>query len=265
MQSHGLPPPELVKILSMHISCVDEEQCIERILAGLAQGQGGWVITSNTDILRRYEQDPAFRAVADGASFCVADGMPLIWASKLQGSPLPTRVPGSNLLGSLSAAAARAGRRIYLLGGDPGMAEASRVALLQRCPGLRVVGTYCPAFGFEHRAGEIDHIRLALQAAQPDIVFVALGSPKQEFLIHQIRASLPSAWWLGIGISFSFMGGRVRRAPLWMQQAGIEWLHRLLHEPRRLAKRYLVHGIPFALYLLSHALLVGLRKRLRAG
>ncbi len=264
MQSPGLPPLDCVDILSMRIGCVDEQQCIERILASLVLGQGGWVITSNTDILRRYVRDPAFRSLAGGASLIVADGMPLVWASRLQGSALPARVAGSNLLGSLSAAAALAGRRIYLVGGDPGTADATRRVLQQRCPGITIVGTHCPEFGFEHRPGAMRQLRHDLQQAQPDIVFVALGSPKQELVIARLRDCLPSCWWLGVGISFSFMAGQVKRAPPWMQRAGIEWLHRLLHEPRRLATRYLVHDIPFALRMLSHALLVGLRQRRRA-
>jgi N-acetylglucosaminyldiphosphoundecaprenol N-acetyl-beta-D-mannosaminyltransferase len=261
VQSHCHPLSDSVTILSMRIGRMDESQCIERILAGLAMGQGGWVITTNTDILRRYVLDPEFHAVADRASFCVADGMPLVWASKLQGSPLPARVAGSNLIGSLCAAAAPAGRSIYLLGGDPGTAEATRLVLQQRCPGLLIVGTHCPAFGFEQHAHEVERLRQRLLSARPDIVFVALGSPKQELLINQLRDCLPSSWWLGIGISFSFMAGRVKRAPPWMQRAGIEWLHRLLHEPRRLAKRYLVHDIPFALRMLTDSLLAGLRQR----
>ncbi len=263
MQSDGLPLLDCIDIHSMRLARMDEQQCVQRILASIDVGRGGWVITSNTDILRRYIIDPAFRLVADQASFCVADGMPLVWASKLQGSPLPARVAGSNLLGSLSAAAGGAGRRIYLLGGDPGTAEATRKVLEQRCPGLMIVGTHCPAFGFEHQAAEIDKLRLTLQAMQPDIVFVALGSPKQEFVINRLRDCLPASWWLGIGISFSFTAGRVQRAPLWMQRAGFEWLHRLLHEPRRLAKRYLVHDIPFALHMLSRSMFAGLHKRWR--
>lgn len=261
MQSHGLPLLDCVNILSMQVGRLDETQCIKRILTSLDQGQGGWVVTSNTDILRRYVRDPAFRAVADGADLCVADGMPLIWASRLLGSPLPARVPGSDLLGSLSAAAALAGRRIYLLGGDPGTAEATQRALQARHPGLCVAGISCPAFGFEHDPMQIAMLRNALRIAKPDIIFVALGSPKQEFLISRLRDCLPGSWWLGIGISFSFMAGRVKRAPVWMQRAGVEWLHRLIQEPRRLGKRYLIHGLPFAAYMLTHALLVGLLQR----
>ena len=100
-----------------------------------------------------------------------------------------------------------------------------------------------------------------LTAANPDIVYVALGSPKQEWLIGQLRGYLPRAWWLGIGISFSFLSGQVKRAPQWMQRSGLEWLHRLSQEPRRLAKRYLVHGLPFAASLFTSAIIRRLQSR----
>ena len=103
----------------------------------------------------------------------------------------------------------------------------------------------------------------ALVAAKPNIVFVALGSPKQEYLINRIRQVLPSAWWLGVGASFSFLAGDVKRAPTWMRRAGLEWLHRLVQEPRRLFHRYIVVGLPFGFSLMSRALWNGLPHLLR--
>ncbi len=262
MQSHVLWYRESVRILSMRIDRIDEQQCIERILAALRKGQGGWVVTVNVDILRRYRHDPSFRTVADRATIKVADGMPLVWASTLLASPLPERVSGSNLLDSLSGAAADQGRRVFLLGGDPGTAEATREVLRARYARLTIVGTACPPIGFEADPHQVDDLRAVLREANPDIIFVALGSPKQEMIIERLRACLPCSWWLGVGISFSFMSGRVKRAPQWAQEAGLEWLHRLSQEPRRLCRRYLIHGIPFACYLLSHALVTGVRRRL---
>ncbi|MES2742453.1 MAG: WecB/TagA/CpsF family glycosyltransferase [Pseudomonadota bacterium] len=255
--------PESVSLLNMSLGNVDEAGCVTHIMAALSAGRGGWVITSNVDILRRYARDAGFRALAQGASLFVADGMPLIWASKLQGSPLPERVTGSSLITTLSAAAAARGKSVFLLGGEAGTAEAAAAVLRRRCPGLHVAGTYCPAPGFDGDARQMALVRDALCRARPDIVYVALGCPKQERLISAVRECLPCAWWLGIGISFSFLAGRVRRAPDWIQQAGLEWAHRLVQEPRRLARRYLVDGIPFALYLLSISVGVGLRKTLR--
>jgi N-acetylglucosaminyldiphosphoundecaprenol N-acetyl-beta-D-mannosaminyltransferase len=221
---------------------------------GLAAGRGGWVVTPNLDHLRRLAADRKLRALYAHATLVVPDGMPLIWAAKLQGTPLPERVAGSSLITTLSAAAAENGRSIFLLGGDPGTAEGAAKVLQRNFPGISIAGADCPPLGFEKDQAHLDRVIALLQKARPDIVYVALGSPKQEWLIGQLKGYLPRAWWLGIGISFSFVSGQVRRAPEWMQRAGLEWVHRLCQEPRRLAKRYLVHGVPFAGSLLTSAL-----------
>jgi N-acetylglucosaminyldiphosphoundecaprenol N-acetyl-beta-D-mannosaminyltransferase len=158
------------------------------------------------------------------------------------------------LIHTLTAAAAEAGRSVYFLGGDPGTAQAAADTLLARHPDLRVAGVDCPPPGFEASDVQMSQLREKLHAAKPDIVYVALGSPKQEFLIVQLREVLPQAWFLGVGISFSFVCGRVRRAPKWVQRIGMEWAHRLVQEPGRLSKRYLIHGLPFAARLFAEAL-----------
>jgi len=191
----------------------------------------------------------------------VADGMPLIWASRIQGTPLPERVAGSSLISTLSAAAGKQGRSVYLLGGDKGTAEQAADVLKRQYPGVRIAGTYYPEFGFESDEAQMQKLIAHLTAANPDIVYVALGSPKQEWLIGQLRGYLPRAWWLGIGISFSFLSGHVKRAPQWMQRSGLEWLHRLCQEPRRLARRYLVQGLPFAASLFTSAIIGRLQTR----
>ena len=142
-------------------------------------------------------------------------------------------------------------RRVFLLGGDPGTADAAADVLRTRYEGLDIVGTHCPPIGFEHHEQKTRRIIESIKQAQPDIVFVALGSPKQEQLIARLRHVMPTAWWVGVGISFSFVCGRVRRAPRWVQRLGLEWLHRLVQEPRRLMRRYLIDGLPFAARL-SH-------------
>ncbi|MEO7579701.1 MAG: WecB/TagA/CpsF family glycosyltransferase [Massilia sp.] len=230
------------------------------IINSIGLGQGGWIITCNTDIMRKHMLDPTFRRLAAEASLIVADGMPLIWASRVQGAPLPERVAGSNLISSLSAAAARAGRSVFLLGGDPGTAEEAADALRRVSPELLVAGTLCPPPGFESDASRMDEIRVALERTQPAIVYVALGSPKQEVLIAQLRDAFPASWWIGVGISFSFLAGRVRRAPRWIQRCGLEWAHRLCQEPGRLARRYLLHGIPFTMFLLMNSMIARVRK-----
>ncbi len=182
-----------------------------------------------------------------------------MWASRLQGTPLPERVTGSNLISSLSAGAATRGRSVYLLGGAPGTAEAAKKVLQARYPALRIVGTRCPPMGFDDDPKQLADLAAHVTNAAPDIVFVGLGSPKQERLIPLLRADLPTAWWLGVGISFSFLCNKVKRAPRWVQRVGFEWAHRLAGEPRRLARRYLREGIPFTAQLLSAAAWQGLR------
>jgi N-acetylglucosaminyldiphosphoundecaprenol N-acetyl-beta-D-mannosaminyltransferase len=189
-----------------------------------------------------------------GARLLVADGMPLIWASKLRGTPLPERVAGSNLIWSLTAAAARDGASIFLLGGNPGAAQACAERMRTEYPDVRIAGLTSPPHGFEQDERAIDEILETLRAAAPQIVYVALGFPKQEELALLLAEHLPTTWFVGVGISFSFVAGEVQRAPRWMQATGLEWLHRLMQEPRRLFRRYMVDGLPFAARMFTDAL-----------
>ncbi|WP_343640633.1 WecB/TagA/CpsF family glycosyltransferase [Roseateles sp.] len=213
-------------------------------------GRGGWVVTPNIDILRRWRIEPAFRALVADATIFTADGRPIVWASQLQGTPLPARLTGSDLFVALMEAAARAGLRIALIGGNEGTAEAAAARLIPEAVAAGRVRTLCPPFGFEQQPQEMARLESLLTGWQPQIVFIGLGSPKQEKLIARLRALAPRAWYLGVGVSFSFVAGDVKRAPGWMQRSGLEWVHRLVQEPGRLARRYLVDGIPFAAGLL---------------
>ncbi|HTL28829.1 MAG TPA: WecB/TagA/CpsF family glycosyltransferase, partial [Tepidisphaeraceae bacterium] len=194
----------IVTLHGVDLHAITEQICVEYILDHLDAGQGGVVVTPNLDHLYRCVTDVSFGALVAEADLVVADGMPLVWASRVQGTPLPARVAGSDLIWSLSAAAAKRGRTIFMLGGLPGTADAAAKILIERNPELRVVGTHCPPIGFERSERELGVIIDALTTTKPDIIFVALGSPKQEQLIDRIRRTLPNSWWLGVGISFSF-------------------------------------------------------------
>src|ERR1700677_411596 len=254
----GMPT---ISLEGVRIHQIDERTCIEHILKELAAGRGGFVVTPNLDHLRRCRRNVSFSVLVAEASLVVADGMPLVWASRLQGTPLPQRVAGSDLISTLSAAAAGQGRSIFLLGGADGTAVEAAKILQGQFPQLKVAGTLCPRVGFENDEKSMREITAALQAARPDIVYVALGSPKQEQVIDRIRRAMPQTWWLGVGVSFSFFFGHVKSAPNWMRRWGLEWIHRLGQEPRRLFKRYLVVGIPFGVKMLGMASLRGVRNR----
>ena len=251
-----------IRLQGVRLHAITEKQCIDHILDELDAGRGGAVVTPNLDHLRRCTRDMLFHAIIAEADLAVADGMPLIWASRLQGTPLPQRVAGSDLISSLSDGAPKRGRTVFLLGGAPGTAEKAAVVLKQQTPSLNIVGTHCPPLGFESNEAELKKIVLALKQTKPDIIFVALGSPKQEYLIQRFRPLLPASWWLGVGISFSFLCGEVKRAPRWLQKIGLEWLHRLSQDPRRLFHRYVVVGIPFGLGMLGKAIVRGVPQRI---
>lgn len=240
---------------------VDRERFVQLIVDESRAGRGGWVITPNTDILRQAHEDPRIHELVASADTLVADGMPLIWASRLQRTPLRGgRICGSDLIYSLPAAAAGAGLSVYLLGGAGDTGEQTARELLTRHPTLRIAGAYSPPFGFEKQPELIEHMRTILAEAKPDLVFVALSFPKGERLITQLRDVCPAAWWIGVGAAFDFVAGAIERAPEWMQRTGTEWVFRMTQDPKRLVRRYLWHDLPYAGVLFTDAL----RRRLGA-
>ena len=259
-QDRQQSPSRVIELHGFPVHALTEAQVIHFVLSKLDAGYGGWMVPTNLDVLRQFHRDPEVAGICSEASLFVADGARVGWASWLQGTPLPGRVAGSTLISQLSAEAASRGRSIFLLGGDEGTAEAAGDALRRRCPSLVVSGCLCPPLGFEHDPPQMATIEAALRSAAPDIVFVALGFPKQERLIKRLKDRFPQTWWIGVGISFSFLSGRVKRAPYWMQRTGLEWVHRLAQEPRRLSRRYLRNGIPFAVQLLASSAWRGLHR-----
>jgi N-acetylglucosaminyldiphosphoundecaprenol N-acetyl-beta-D-mannosaminyltransferase len=228
-----------------------EADVVAHVVTELADGRGGRIITPNVDILRRATTEAEARHHVGAATLVVADGAPLIWASRLAGTPLPARVPGSDLIWSLSAALCDAGRSVYLLGGEPGTAEIAASVLTDRFPTLSVSGFDSPPFGFDTDLVTLEQVCRRAAEAKPDLVFVGLGFPKQERLIEHLRDAMPETWFMGCGAAIGFVAGVRRRAPAWMQRTGLEWLHRLISEPRRLVRRYLLHDLPFAVRLLT--------------
>lgn len=243
-----------VRIMDTEVDALTAGDVLDRVRDGLVAGEGGWIATPNLDQLRQIHRQPDLGELIGGASIVVADGMPLVWASHLQGTPLPERVAGSDLVWSLASLAAELGVGLFLLGGNPeSVASAAGEQLRERFPGLRIDGVYSPPFGFERDPAAKAELHARIAACDAAIVYVALGFPKQDRLIAELRREAPDKWFLGCGISLSFIAGDVRRAPPLLRRAGLEWLHRLSQEPQRLVSRYLVHDLPFFLRLLMHA------------
>lgn len=233
---------------------VSHRQLIDRVAGALGLGQGGTIVTPNIDICARLRKDQASRKLVASASLVVPDGMPLLWAARLAGRPLTERITGSDLIFSLSEAAARHGWPVHLVGGQPSVAQLAAARLCERFPGLVVTGAYTPPERFDAAAGDIEPLRKELTGAEPKIVFVGLGFPKQEWLITRLVPDLPGTWFVGCGAAIPFAAGQFRRAPAWLQRLGLEWVYRLVSEPRRLAGRYLGRDLPFAASLLLTSL-----------
>jgi N-acetylglucosaminyldiphosphoundecaprenol N-acetyl-beta-D-mannosaminyltransferase len=229
-----------------------EHEVVAHVFDALHRGEGGNLITPNVDILRQLRR-PQLRDLAEQAELVVPDGMPIVWASRLQGEELPERVTGSSLIWSLSREASTAGRSLYLLGGAEGIAERAADRLQEEMPDLVVSGWDCPPFGFEKSQQQLEETVGAVVEAKPDLVFVALGFPKQERLMQRLREHLPQTWFIGCGGTLTMVAGEVSRAPVWIQKSGFEWVHRLAMEPRRMAKRYLVHDLPYAAGLMARS------------
>ena len=227
-----------VRLGSIWIDALGFAEALDAIEQLVTDGHGGAVFTPNVDHVVTAEADPLFREAYSAADLCLADGQPLIWASRLLGTPLPAKVSGSDLVLPLMKRAADRGWRVYLLGGEEGVAAAV-AERFRRELDARIVGAEGPRISLQATEDE-EMILQRVRAARPHLVLVALGAPKQELWIHRVRQRIAPAVAVGVGAALGFVADRVRRAPAWMSRAGLEWVFRLFQEPRRLARRYLL-------------------------
>jgi N-acetylglucosaminyldiphosphoundecaprenol N-acetyl-beta-D-mannosaminyltransferase len=232
----------------MTVDALTMSEAVTTIGAWCAAPRGDrcrFVVTPNVDHAVMFQTDEKLRAAYAEAAMALADGAPVVAASRLLRRPVPERVPGSDLAPALfnqasavSTAGDRPRLRVFLLGAAPGVADRAATNIAARWPGVDVVGTLSPPVGFERDAAENERILAAVAAAAPDVVLVGLGAPKQELWVHEHAARLQAKAALCVGATIDFLAGEKRRAPRWMRRFGLEWLHRLSTEPRRLAKRY---------------------------
>ncbi|HEV2235283.1 MAG TPA: WecB/TagA/CpsF family glycosyltransferase [Ktedonobacterales bacterium] len=218
------------------------------------------IITANLDFIAIARRQPAFAALIEGADLVVCDGKPLQWASQLQGEPIPNRVTGMDLVQRTALLSVERGYRIFFLGAAPGVAERAADGLRRLFPGVVLVGSYSPPLGpidDEENARMVERVR----SARPDALFVALGAPRQDYWIQRNLTAVNVPLCAGVGGVLNFLAGETRRAPEWIQRCGFEWAYRLLQEPSRLWRRYLVDDLPLFFELLARQ---GL-ERLRAG
>jgi N-acetylglucosaminyldiphosphoundecaprenol N-acetyl-beta-D-mannosaminyltransferase len=234
-----------VRVGKLPIDAVDFDGALDAIDDLVAAGQGGTVFTPNVDHVVLAEDDPRLCDAYDRSSLSLVDGTPVLWASRMLGAPLPAKVSGSDLIGPLLARAAERNYRVYIVGGTPRAVELSRQKLARELPSLQIVGVEAGRVDVEGTTAEGQAMVERVRSARPDLVLVALGAPKQEIWSQIHREQLKPAVMIGVGGSFDFVAGIVRRSPRWMSKAGLEWLYRLMNEPRRLAGRYLLRDPKF--------------------
>jgi N-acetylglucosaminyldiphosphoundecaprenol N-acetyl-beta-D-mannosaminyltransferase len=252
-----------VAILGVAIDNLTMDQVLDSLEAQIAEGGFHQIATANVDFVIISVRDEELREVLNRCDIVLADGMPLVWASRLLGVRLKERVAGADLVPRLIKLSAQRGYRIFLLGASEESSAGTAAWIRKNFPSVCIAGRHCPRF---QPLEEMDHedILARIEEARPDILMVAFGNPKQEkwLAMHRHRLKVPVC--IGVGGSFDFLSGRIRRAPVWMQKSGLEWLYRTIQEPSRLAKRYASNVLGLIRYLPVQMIAIAIQAKRRS-
>jgi len=240
---------EALTLFGMPMNNVSLSELLIAFSKQIEAGEQGYVVTPNVDHVVEFEKNADFRAAYHNARYVLADGVPILWAGKLFGKPIKEKISGSDLIYWLSEYAAEKGYSIFLLGAQEGVADAAAKVLVEKYPGLKIAGTHSPSLGFEKDEESNNKVVQLVRDSGADICFVALGAPKQDLWSWRYHEQTGAKLCLGVGASFDFVAGRVKRAPVWMQRVGLEWTWRIMQEPVRMGKRYLIRDSRFLVLL----------------
>lgn len=230
-----------LKFMNTEVDNLTMDEALDAIDALIKKNNNSYVVTPNVDHIVQLETNRELQDVYANAALILTDGKPLLWIAKWYGTPIKEKLSGSDLFPLLCERAAKRGYKMFFLGAAEGVAAKAAENLAKRYQGLQVVGTYSPPFGFEKNQEEMEKIISMVKEAKPDILIVGLGCPKQEkFMYHHCKElEVPISF--GLGASFDFEAGNIKRAPRWMANHGLEWLFRITQDPKRMARRYLVN------------------------
>ncbi len=243
------PLPARFQVLDVGISALTPGQAVDTVLGWVEARERRYLSVCPADTILQCHDQPDLAAIVNGSGLAVPDGMPVVWIGRLKGFHV-TRVYGPDLMLMLCDRGRGPGVRHYFYGGTPELLAALAGKLTGRFPGLIVAGSWAPPFRPLTPAEEAE-VAERINAARPDIVWVGIGTPKQDFWIKAFRDRLEAPVLIPVGAAFNFHAGAVRQAPRWMGRIGLEWLFRLLMEPRRLWKRYLIGNTRFVLLVLG--------------
>lgn len=238
-----------LEIFGVPLDDLSMDEALDAAEAIVVTGKPSYMVSLNVDILRLLNKDERFRAIYSEGSLLLMDSDPLLRIARKKGIVLKGKVPGSDFMPKLCERAAHSGMSCFILGGTPGVPERAAEVLKRSCPGLKVVGTLSPDYGFERDDAASRRVATLVKAAAPDILFVCLGTPKSEKFIAKWMSEYDVPLSLSVGAAVDFVSGNVKRAPRWMSDHSFEWLFRLIQDPRRLIARY-AFDVAFLLPLL---------------
>ena len=252
-------PPDRPRanVLGVGVDAIDPKRAVAIVQAALQAGRKGYVCVTGVHGIMEAQKDREFLSILNSALLVTPDGMPTVWVGRMQGYPQMARVFGPDLMLDICRASVSWGSRHFLYGGQEGVAEELAANLRTVCPGINVVGTYTPPFRALSPV-EKSELIAKVAAARPDIIWVGLSTPKQEKFMAEFLPQLSTKLMLGVGAAFDLHTGRIKDCDEWIKRAGLQWLHRLSQEPRRLWKRYLINNPKFLLAITAQV--TGLRR-----
>ncbi len=231
------PPAPTYGLLGINMSVLNIPDAVRRILGAVEQRQRGYICVTGVHGIMESRSDQSLKDILNNAFLCTPDGMPTVWMGKLSGHQEMSRVYGPDLMLAVMEATRDQPVRHFFYGGQEGVADDLKAKLEQRFPGLQITGTFCPPFRPLNQ-DEVRDLQEQVSAARADIFWVGLSTPKQERFMAEYLPQLDTSVMVGVGAAFDFHSGRVKQAPRWIQQNGLEWLYRVMQEPRRLWRRY---------------------------
>lgn len=233
-------------LLNTYVNNVDMDETLSSIDKMILSGEKSYVVAINVDVVMKIEADQYLKKITDNADMVLVDGKPLVWISKWHKHPVKAKISGSDLVPLLCEKARDKGYSVFIIGGKDGIADQAKANLEKNLPGINIVGTYAPPFGFEKDKNELEKINTMISNAHPDLLIACFGCPKQEKWIYENYQKYDAKVSVCAGATVDFLAGNVNRAPRWMSEHGLEWFYRFTQEPKRMFKRYFVDDIKVA-------------------
>ena len=247
-------------VLGVEVDILNLDLADSRVQSWIVRREKAYVCVAPVSTVVQCREDEAYKRIVNGAQMVTPDGMPLVWLGRLQGNKDIARTYGPDLMLQICGSGLKRGCRHYFYGATPEVLERLESRLKNQFPGIKIVGNFSPGFSRQCQ-DESPEVLQEINRLQPDILWVGLGSPKQDFWMHRHRDKLEVPVMIGVGAAFDFLAGTKKQAPVWMRRGGLEWFFRLCCEPKRLWKRYTIGNCKFIYYLFRDSLTKNWRKK----